>query len=382
MLRDEAISGKLILGATLLALIVANTGLKSIYEALWQTDLNLGLGNWVLSQDLRHWVNEGLMAIFFLVVGLELKRELVKGELKKFKTASLPIAAAIGGMIIPAVLYMSLNMAGDGFRGWAIPMATDIAFAIGILAFLGKRIPSSLRIFLLTLAIVDDIGAVIIIAVVYSTGINLAMLLLATVISIFLLLMRRNTLLTMPIFVIAGITLWLAVNGSGVHASIAGALLGLLAPLGFAAKRRESIAESLERFTIPISTLLIIPLFAFANTGIILSFNSFQNDDALPIAGGIVLGLVVGKVIGIVLASWLMVRLKFSDLPYGSSWSHIIGVGLLAGIGFTVSIFMAEIAFTDQQFIDISKLAIFAASAISGALGFAVLKLIPNKPSV
>ncbi len=373
LLKDEAISGKLIIGATLLALIAVNTPLKSLYEGLWHTNLNIGFGDWTLSKDLRHWVDEGLMALFFLVVGLELKRELVKGELRKLKTATLPFAAAIGGMAVPALIYVWLNTGSDSVNGWAIPMATDIAFAIGILALLGDRIPSSIRLFLLTLAIVDDIGAIIVIALFYSSGINVIMLALTALLAVFLLLLQRVKLLTLPIFMLAAIALWLTINASGVHASIAGAMIGLLAPVTASRSQKESISERLERHTIPISTLLIVPLFAFANTGIALSLSSFQNDAAPQIAGGIILGLVIGKALGIFGASWLVIKFKFAELPYGSSWNHIIGVGLLSGIGFTVAIFVTELAFVSEKYVTISKISIFTASIISGLIGLLVL---------
>ncbi len=378
LLKDEAISGKLILGATLLALVIANTALKSSYDAFWHMHFTIGLGDWTLSKDFQHWLDEGLMAIFFLVVGLELKREIVQGELRKFKTAILPFAAAVGGMVVPALIYMSLNAGNDSFSGWAIPMATDIAFAIGILAFIGKGIPASIRLFLLTLAIVDDIGAVIIVAVFYSSGINIWMLLLASLVAIGVLVLQKKKLLSMTSFVIAGIVIWLAINASGVHASIAGAMIGLLAPTVIRGRSKESITERLERFTIPVSTLTVVPLFAFANTGIALTLSSFENDRALAIAGGIIIGLVVGKVVGIVGASWLMVRFRFAELPPASNWNHVIGVGLLAGIGFTVSIFVTELAFTHQAYTDISKISIFAASLINGCLGLWTLKYWPK----
>jgi NhaA family Na+:H+ antiporter len=374
LLKDEAISGKFILGATALALLAANTGLASHYEALWDTHLSIGLGKWVINKDLQHWINEALMAIFFLVVGLELKRELVYGELRKFRTAVLPFAAALGGMIIPAVIYLSFNLSSEAINGWAIPMATDIAFAIGILALLGRGIPSSLRLFLLTLAIVDDIGAVIVIAIFYSQGINPYMLATAALICGVLLMLGRSRKLTMLLYALGCIVLWLAINASGIHASIAGALMGLLAPVVATAQGKKSIAERTEHFMIPISTLVIVPLFAFANTGVILSLRSFQDSSALPIALGIIVGLVFGKVMGIVGASWLMVRLKYADQPKGSSWGHMVGIGLLAGIGFTVSIFVTELAFDSEHLITISKLSIFLASAISGCLGLLLLR--------
>lgn len=374
LLRDEAVSGKFILGATLLALLAANTALRGTYEAFWQTDLTIGLGSWSLDKDLRHWVGDGLMALFFLVVGLELKRELVQGELRKVRTAALPFAAALGGMVVPALIYLAFNAGTSADRGWAIPMATDIAFAIGILALVGKRIPASIRLFLLTLAIVDDIGAVIVIAVFYSTGLNLVAMLTAVAICALLLALRSLKRLNLAVFSVGCLFLWLAVNASGLHASIAGVVMGLLAPVAAMRPNVKSIAERMEHFMIPISTFVVVPLFAFANTGVVLSLVSFQNEAALPLASGIVFGLVLGKVVGIVGASWLMVKLNYAELPSAAHWQHVIGVGFLAGIGFTVSIFVTELAFQSPDFITVSKLSIFIASAISGCLGLIILK--------
>jgi NhaA family Na+:H+ antiporter len=374
LLKDEAISGKLIIVATILALLAANSALSSLYNSFLHTNLTMGLGSWMLSNDLRHWIDEGLMAIFFLVVGLELKRELVRGELRKIKTATLPFAAALGGMIVPALIYMALNRGSASFSGWAIPMATDIAFAVGILALLGKRVPSSIRLFLLTLAIVDDIGAVIVIAVFYSSGINVFMLAIAAIIAALILVLQKLHLLNMPVFVLAAVGIWLAINASGVHPSIAGAIIGLLAPLVVRSSNKGPVAESLERFTIPVSTLIVVPLFAFANTGIVLSLSSLKDVSALSIAGGNILGLIVGKVLGILGASWLVVKLEYAELPAGANWSHIIGVGFLAGIGFTVAIFVTELAFTSEDYVTIAKLSIFVASVVGAFIGLAVLR--------
>lgn len=374
LLKDEAVSGKFIIAATILALIAANTALQSHYETLWNTHLNIGLGNWSIDKDLRHWIDEALMAIFFLVVGLELKRELVRGELRRFRTAALPFAAALGGMLVPAAIYVIFNMNTEAANGWAIPMATDIAFAIGILALLKKAIPASIRLFLLTLAIVDDIGAVLVIALFYSQGIDVWMLGVAAGMCAILITLAMKRKLTMPVYIIGCVVLWLAINASGVHASIAGALMGLLAPLTSFDKRKESIAERAEHAMIPVSTFIVVPLFAFANTGVVLSLSSLEDKTATPIAAGIILGLVVGKVVGIVGASWLMIKLKYADLPSGSHWNHMLGVGLLAGIGFTVSIFVTELAFEQESFVTVSKLSIFIASAISGCLGLLILK--------
>jgi len=374
LLKDEAISGKLIILAVILAILTANSPIRDVYESFWGTKLNIGLGSWALSLDLRHWVNDGLMALFFLVVGLELKREITSGDLGKFRTAVLPFMAALGGMIIPALIYLAFNYNSDTARGWAIPTATDIALAIGLLAILGKRIPASVRLFLLTLAIVDDILAVIIIAVFYSTGINSEMLLLAGGLVLTILLLTKLRRLNIGVFVIFGLGLWLALNASGVHASISGAILGLLAPTIALRSSRKSISERLERATIPISTLLVVPLFAFANTGINFNTEIFQSDSFIKLSAGIFFGLVIGKVAGILLGTWLTIKLGVSSLPEAANWNHIIGVGLLAGIGFTVSIFVTELAFQSQELVDISIVSIFAASIVSACLGLITLR--------
>lgn len=376
-MRDEAISGKLIIIATVIALILVNSSLYNFYELFWKIPLSIGIGDWSLSQDLRHWVNEGLMTFFFLVVGLEIKREIVQGELGKFQTAVLPIAAAIGGMIVPALLYVALNAnSPDSLRGWAIPMATDIAFAIGVLALLGRRIPSALRLFLLTLAIVDDIGAIIVIALFYGNGFDFLMCGLAIVLAIMTVILHRKNLLNMPLFIVIGIAMWLAINTTGVHAAITGVVLGFLAPIYSLRPTRASLAERLEKFTIPVSTLIAIPLFALANTGVVLSLDKFEYP-AITVAGGIVLGLVVGKVVGIVGASWLVVKLGIGKLPDSIRWRQLIGVGLIAGIGFTVSIFITELAFVNNEALrDAAKQSIFIASICSGILGFMVLRFL------
>ncbi|MEO7364183.1 MAG: Na+/H+ antiporter NhaA [Candidatus Saccharimonadales bacterium] len=374
LLRDEAISGKLIIVATMLALICANSPLADAYERLWHTQLSVGLGQWALQLDLRHWVNEGLMTFFFLVVGLEIKRETVKGELRKLRAAQLPIAAALGGMVVPALIYMAINRGSTGFVGWAIPMATDIAFAVGLLALVGRSIPASLKLFLLTLAIVDDIGAIIVIALFYGGGFSPLLFGLAVLLVMLLASLRKTKLLNAPVFAAIGVGLWLSLNAAGIHPSIAGAILGFLAPVSVAGKHYRPLLERLERHTIPFSTLLVVPLFAFANTGVRLGNASFT-DTTMRVGWGIAAGLIVGKLIGIVGASWLMIRFTRSRLPRGAVWSQMVGVGLLAGIGFTVSIFVTELAFASNTgLIDTAKLSIFAASALSAVLGLLILK--------
>lgn len=376
LLRDEAISGKFILGAVALALLCANTALASWYEHLWHTELTIGLGSWNLTYDLQHWVNEGLMAIFFLVVGLEIKRELVSGDLRHRKTALLPIGAAIGGMVLPALLYVFFTHDTPAAQGWAIPMATDIALAVGVLTLAGRHIPSSLKLFLLTLAIVDDIGAILVIGLFYGSGFNVASLLLAVLVCGAVVLLGKKGWLPLWLYVILGISLWLALQAGGIHASIAGALLGLATPI--TARRtpgQDNLAERVERHAIPWSTLIIVPLFVFANTGIVLTLSGFAEPGALAMAAGVVAGLCVGKVAGILGASWLLTRLGLAKLPTGTTWRQITGVGLVAGIGFTVSIFVTELAFGSQPGLENSaKLSIFVASAISALLGLTTLR--------
>lgn len=372
-LKDEAVSGKLILIATILALIVVNSPLQHAYENLWQNHLTIGFGNKSLSLDLRHWINEGLMAIFFLVVGLEIKREVVQGELKNSKSAILPICAAIGGMIVPAIIYISINHTPEVIQGWGIPIATDIAFAVAVLTLLGPRIPKFLKLFLLTLAIADDIGAIFVIALFYAEIINYWFLGLSAVILFILWYFRARLATRLALFMITGILLWLTTHLSGIHASIVGAALGLIAPIA-SRPSASSIAKRLEDFFLPISTFIILPLFAFANAGIILSAQAFNNSTSLSVMAGIILGLVAGKMLGIVGASWLIIRFGKAELPAETNWQHIIGVGFIAGIGFTVSIFITELAFSSNNLLtESAKIGIFIASIISAFLGSFIL---------
>lgn len=372
-LKDESISGKLILAATVLALLAVNSSWREIYEHVWHLKLSIGLGDWSLSQDLRHWINEGLMAFFFLVVGLEIKRELVRGELRDLRAAILPIGAAIGGMIVPAALYLALNRGPEAIRGWGIPIATDIAFAVGILMLFGRRVPLSLRLFLLTLAIVDDIGAIFVIALYYAEIIHYGYLFTSLGLALFIWSLRKRLGNHLLIFLALGTTLWVTTHLSGIHASIVGAMLGLLAPIAESGAK-VSVAQRLERMFLPISTFIALPVFAFANAGIVISSEAFTGQLATPVMQGIILGLVGGKVLGIFGASLLLVKLGIVKLPEGVRWPHIFGAGLIAGIGFTVSIFITELAFGDNhQLIETAKLSIFIASTLSALLGSAIL---------
>ncbi len=373
VLKDETISGKLILMATILALVVVNSPFQALYERVWDHHLNIGWGHWGIDQNFRHWVNEGLMALFFLVVGLEIKRELVHGELSDMKVAALPIAAALGGMIAPALIYASFNRGPDVSHGWGIPIATDIAFAVGVLMLLGKRVPMSLKLFLLTLAIADDIGAIIVIALFYANVIHVGFLLASLALLIGLGVFSKRFAGKIWLFIGVGIVLWVTTHLSGVHASIVGAALGLLAPLK-PGTNGVSVAEKLEKVFLPISTFVALPLFAFSSAGVIFSMDSFEGPAAGSVMMGIVLGLVIGKMVGILGATWLMVRLKQARLPTGTHWGHIVGIGLIAGIGFTVSIFVTELAFCENEhLLKTAKISIFIASAISAIAGSIVL---------
>jgi Na+:H+ antiporter, NhaA family len=375
LLRDEASSGKFLLIATAIALTCTNSPLSTGYEHFWRQHASVGIGQWSISETLRDFINEGLMAIFFLVVGLEIKREMVRGKLRTVRAASLPIMAAIGGMIVPALIYISLNYGHAGYSGWGIPIATDIAFAVGILALIGDRVPASLKLFLLTLAVVDDIGAVIVIALFYTAHLNVVPLLLAGAIVVFILALSRLRVLNLPLFAILGVLLWVAVHASGVHASIAGAALGLAAPIVARTKTsaKRAIAERLERALIPVSTFVVIPLFALANAGAVFSISAFKQHDALLIGAGIICGLVLGKVTGILGASWLMVRFNYASLPDGMRWTHVAGVGLLGGVGFTVSLFVAELGLDSPAFLAAAKIGILIASIVSAIFGLACL---------
>ena len=407
-LDTEAAGGIVLLAATLVALIWANSPFSESYASLWETRLRIELGGLVLDSDLRHWVNDALMAIFFFVVGLEIKRELVVGELNDVKRAALPVLAALGGMVVPALFYALLNAGGDGADGWGIPMATDIAFAVGVLALLSKRVPSGLKVFLLSLAIVDDIGAIVVIALFYSGGIEFDWLAAAGLLLVSIMVLRRVHVYWVPIYVAVGSAVWLATFESGVHATIAGVALGLLTPArptdpgGFpdilenaAALSNEpdaqslrgvtlqahevvSVAERLEHVLHPWTSYLVIPVFALANAGVVLSAETLRAALQSPIALGIIFGLVVGKTIGITLFSWLAIKLGLAEAPPGVRWPHLVGTAAVAGIGFTVSLFITALAFEDATLVATAKTGVLLASFAAGLLGATILLLSPR----
>ncbi|HSH59588.1 MAG TPA: Na+/H+ antiporter NhaA [Acidimicrobiales bacterium] len=401
-LHTESSGAVALLAATVLALAWANSPWKATYETLWHTELTLGLGDVVRAEDLRHLVNEALMAIFFFVVGLEIKQELVAGQLRRWKSAALPVVAAVGGMVVPALIYTAVNVGGEGSRGWGIPMATDIAFALGVLALLGKSIPGSLKVFLLTLAIADDVGAIAIIAVFYSGGIQWSALLVAAALLAGVAALRRARVFWAPGYLILGVGVWVAFYESGVHATLAGVALGLLAParplaadvvveewsvdlaeepsagelktMTNLAKSTVSVTERLQHMLHPVTSYLIVPLFALANAGVVFEARALEAPGASAVALGVGLGLVVGKIVGVSGAAWLAVRARVGRLPDGVRWPHIVGVAGLAGIGYTVSLFIADLAFPKGELVDAAKLAILAASVVAAVLGSAMLR--------
>ena len=362
--KDEAVGGKLLVLGAAVAIALANSSLAASYSQLWETQLRIGLGGFGIELDLRHWINEGLMAIFFLVVGLEIKREMTRGELRNRKIAALPIGAAIGGMAVPALIYLLFNNGTSASGGWGIPMATDIAFAVAVLSLLGRRVPIALKIFLLTLAIADDLGAIVIIALFYTTDVHVGYLFAALGIVGLIGATRRQIARSPTIFMLFGAALWVCLYLCGVHASIAGAIVGILAPL--------RLGNLLEKVFLPISSFVVVPIFALANAGVVLSLAPLQSHTAVAL--GIISGLVIGKALGIYLASWVLVRLRIAQLPSGVTWRHIIGIGCLAGIGFTVSIFVADLAFSNQaELIATAKLSILIGSLLSALIGSVLL---------
>ena len=364
----------LLLAATVVALVWANSPWRGGYAAAWGTHVRLAVGSTGFDGDLRHVVNDGLMALFFFVVALEIKRELVAGELSSPRKAMLPALAALGGMIVPALIYLAVNAGGADARGWGIPMATDIAFALGALALFGRSLPSSLRIFLLSLAIVDDVGAILVIALAYTGGVDLVPLAVAVALTIAIVAVRRLNVAPAPVYLVASIGVWVAAHEAGVHATLAGVALGLLTPARPRGGEDVSAAERLEHLLHPWSGYAIVPLFALANAGVEISLDSMRAAFTSRLGLGIVAGLVAGKLAGISATTWLATRARLSPLPEGARWRDLNGVAALAGIGFTVSLFMAGLAFEDGGKVDQAKIAILAGSLAASALGALIFR--------
>ena len=425
-LEKEASGGILLLIFTVVALVWANSPFAESYSHLWHTKFSISFGDFNLDYSLHHWINDGLMAIFFFVVGLEIKRELLVGELSSLKKASLPIMAALGGMIFPALFYVFFNFGKESISGWGIPMATDIAFVIGILALLGSRVPTGLKVFITALAIADDIGAVLVIAFFYTSNISIVSLSFAGGVMLLLIAANLSGVRNLIVYTVLGIILWLSFLFSGVHATVAGVLLAFTIPASsridtsqfllkgkklledfdhsgeegpnvLSNEAREGIVQNLEenceKILTPLQRLehklhpwvsfFIMPVFALANAGVIITEN-FISELTDPVSFGIVTGLFIGKQLGISAFTWLSVKLKLASLPFGVTWKQIYSAGILAGIGFTMSLFIANLAFTSEELLTISKVGILTASLLSGFIGFFILRksLSNNIPKV
>lgn len=418
-LHAQTTTGMVLIFMTILALVLANSSLAETYAHFFHTKIDFNVGSWELSHTIHHWINDGLMAIFFFIIGLEIKREIMVGELSNIKVAILPILAAIGGMLIPALIYFAMNAGTDGAGGWGIPMATDIAFAISALVLLGNRVPPALVTFLVALAIVDDLGAVIVIALFYTEQIHMLPLALAG--GAFLIMLAFNRFgihMILPYFIV-GIFMWFFMLESGVHATIAGVIAALAipskprrAPGSFRAdarvlldeydsypidekdgmnERQKAILLTLQGNIDDIGTpaarlendlhlpvaLIVIPLFALANAGIAIDFGSIGTTVMTPVSLGIIGGLILGKVLGIFGVAWLAIKLKMATLPQGSTMNQIFGVAFLGGIGFTMSIFVADLAFMgNAELIFQAKVGILAASLFAGFFGYFWLRFI------
>lgn len=414
-LQLEQASGLLLIAVAIVAIVWANSPLASSYFSIWTSKVSLGFGEFKIEKDFLHWINDGLMAVFFFVVGLEIKRELLIGELSSVKNAVLPAVAALGGMIFPAIIYTLMNTGGEASKGWGIPMATDIAFAIGILSILGNRVPFALKIFLTAIAIIDDLGAVIVIAVFYSSNISLMMLGFAGIVLLVLILLNFLQIKSPLVYILFGLVLWFLFLKSGVHATIAGVLLAFTIPTKtrlngkkFYDETSDALAEMKERglvkdenrisvsinevlYTIeencekatapahrlehklhPYVAFFIMPVFALANAGV--SLGGISGGVINGVTLGITAGLFLGKVLGVGLFSLAAVKLGFGVLPTGSSIRQIVGVGFLAGIGFTMSLFIGSLAFSSQELLDFAKIGIIAGSVLSGIVGYTILK--------
>lgn len=369
-LRVEAASGVILLIVTVVALVWANSPWRAAYQALWHAQVTLGLGKLAVTDSVHFWINDGLMAIFFLVVGLEIRRELHDGALSQVRQAALPLAGAVGGAILPAAVYFLLNTDPALTRGWAVPTATDIAFAVGVLSVLGKRVPPALRVLLLALAIIDDIAAIVIIAVFYSSGVHMAGLGVAAAGIVLVVLFQRFRVTSAFAYVLPGAVLWFGMLRAGIHPALVGVVLGLMTPVRAVAKGdRLPPVVGVQSALHPWVAFGIMPLFALANAGVDFEGLSLESPATATVAAGIFFGLVLGKPVGICLASYVACRLKLCELPPDVDWRGVLVMGLLGGIGFTMSIFIAYLAFPDVELLATAKFAVLAASTTAGALG-------------
>jgi NhaA family Na+:H+ antiporter len=378
-LQLESAGGIVLLGAAILALIVSNTPIAPFYKIFLTMPVEIRIGALEIAKPMLLWINDGLMAVFFLLVGLEIKRELLEGELASFSQALLPAIGAIGGMIVPAAIYASLNSdSGDAIHGWAIPSATDIAFALGVMSLLGNRVPVALKVFLLAVAIFDDLGAIVIIALFYSSELSLISLVLSAIVLAAMFAINRAGITRIAPYALLGIVLWVCVLKSGVHATLSGVAIALAIPIR--ARDGSSPLRELEHMLHPWVAFLVTPLFGFANAGVSLTgirFASlFEN-----IAFGIAAGLFIGKQAGVLLSVFLCVKLRLARLPEGTGWLAIYGASLLAGIGFTMSLFIGTLAWDHTYYSAPLRIGVLGGSLLSGIAGYVVLRFATRKPA-
>ena len=375
-LRLESASGLLLIGAAILALLLDNSPLAWLYDRLLEVPMSVQVGALKLDKPLLLWINDGLMAVFFLLVGLEIKREIFKGELSSRTTAALPVLAAVGGMVAPALVFLAVNQdMPENLRGWAIPAATDIAFALGILKLAGPRVPLSIKVFLTALAIIDDLGAIVIIAIFYTSQLSLFSLGLAALFSVGLFALNRRGVTRYAPYVLLGIALWVCVLKSGVHATLAGVVMALAIPLRGGGEE-DSPLERMEVALHPWVAFLVMPVFAFANAGVSLAGLSL-GDLVAPLSLGIAAGLIVGKQTGIFLMTWLAVAIGVARRPAGASWAQVYGASLLAGVGFTMSLFIGTLAFEGPEYASAVRVGVLSGSLVCGLLGWAVMRFAP-----
>ncbi len=372
----EAASGLILLIAAIIALFISNSNFGLFYFNLLDTHISIGFKNFILDLSFLHWINDVLMAIFFFVVTLEIKREFIQGELSKPKQALLPIIGAIGGMAVPAIIYIIINFkTGETIRGWAIPSATDIAFSIGVLSLLGSRVPISLKVFLTALAIIDDLGAIIIIAFFYSSQLHFTYLFLMLFSFLILIFLNKIGVIKFIPYLLVGIFLWFFTHGSGIHATISGVLLACTIPHKNLEKD-NSLLLKLEHILSPYVAFGIMPLFAFANAGVILE-NVNMSTILSPVPLGIILGLFLGKQIGVFLFSYFSIKLKIAEMPSNSNWIKLYGVGILTGIGFTMSLFVGNLAFINESsYLDGVKIGVLTGSILSALVGYLLLLIV------
>jgi len=369
LLAFEATSGLLLIACAAVALLWANSSVAESYGALWHAQVGVRLGSFAFERSLEWIVNDVLMAIFFFVVGIEIRKELHDGQLSEWRRAALPVVGALGGMLVPALVYLALAGSPEARSGWGIPMATDIAFALGVLILLGKRVPAALRVLLLALAVIDDLGAILVIALFYSSGIAISGLLLAALGLLAIVTLRALGVRSMPIYIVPGAVVWAGVYAAGVHPTIAGVMVGLLTPVrAWSGVESESPADFLVHALHPWVSYAIMPIFALANAGVNLSGLSLAGS-GVEVSVAVVVALLIGKPVGVVAASALALWGKVAVLPQGVGARHLLVLGVVAGIGFTMSLFLAQLAFTDESLLGAAKLGVLAASALALIVG-------------